>query len=385
MKILITTDLYTTETNGVVTSVKNLRKGLEELGHEVKILTFSENRKSRKEQGVYYIKSISLEFVYPNIRMPSKFNHPFVKELIEWNPDVIHSQCEIFSYSFAKKISKKTGAPIVHTYHTMCEDYVGYVIPFKRLGRWIVKKFMKIRLKKSKSLIVPTKKVETSLLSYNVEQPIYVIPSGIDLSQHKQRITKEERETKKQELGILANSKTLVYLGRLGFEKNLNEIIDFFNQLIDLYPNLYLLVVGGGPAEKSLKEQAKTLIDSGRVIFTGMVNPKDVHRYYQLGDIFVSASTTETQGLTYVEAMANELPLLCKYDNCLEGVLLNGENGFCFTNQQEFCEGLKTLLLNDSFYLSAKNKSSEIANLYSTPTFATSVLQVYTNAINDKN
>ena len=63
MKILITTDLYFTSTNGVVTSVRNLTEGLREKGHEVRILTVSNKMESYKEGDVYFVKSLPLGFV----------------------------------------------------------------------------------------------------------------------------------------------------------------------------------------------------------------------------------------------------------------------------------------------------------------------------------
>ena len=137
MKILITTDLFTTETNGVVTSVKNLYDELKKKGHDVRILTLSESVCSHKEDKVYYIRSMPIG-IYPNIRMPLSYNHSLIKELMDWKPDVIHSQCEFFTMQYAKKISEFTGAPIVHTYHTMYEQYVGYVVPSKRFGKWVM-------------------------------------------------------------------------------------------------------------------------------------------------------------------------------------------------------------------------------------------------------
>ena len=119
MKILITTDLYTTATNGVVTSVRNLREELKLRGHDVRILTLSDHMDSRQEEGVYYIGSVSLEHVYPNVRMPMNYRHYLIEELIGWKPDVIHSQCEFFSFQFALRIAKHTDAPIIHTYHTL--------------------------------------------------------------------------------------------------------------------------------------------------------------------------------------------------------------------------------------------------------------------------
>ena len=119
MKILITTDLFTTSTNGVVTSVRNLWDELREKGHDVRILTLSGDRESYKEGPVYYIKSVSIGFVYPDVRMPISYRNALIDELIEWKPDVIHSHCEFFSFQFAKRIARMTGAPLVHTYHTL--------------------------------------------------------------------------------------------------------------------------------------------------------------------------------------------------------------------------------------------------------------------------
>ena len=126
----------------------------------------------------------------------------------------------------------------------------------------------------------------------------------------------------------------LISLGRLGTEKSLDELINRFAAAVKMRDDFVLLIVGDGPARAELEKQAKELGIANRVIFTGMVPPEKVHEYYQLGDIFVSASTSETQGLTYVEAAANRLPLLCKQDLCLRNVLLPGENGYEFTNEE---------------------------------------------------
>ena len=106
MKILITTDLYTVSTNGVVTSVQNLFDELTANGHDVRILTISGDLHSHKEGAVYYIRSVPLKGVYPDLRMPTSFRHKLIQEIIDWKPDVVHSQCEFFSFQFAKRISK---------------------------------------------------------------------------------------------------------------------------------------------------------------------------------------------------------------------------------------------------------------------------------------
>ena len=234
MKVLITTDLFTTTTNGVVTSVRNLFDELERKGHDVRILTLSASLKSYKDKNVYYIRSMPIG-VYPNVRMPLSYRHNLIDELIEWKPDVIHSQCELFSMQYAKRISKLTGAPIVHTYHTMYEQYIGYVLPGKRLGNWVVRFLTHRRLKKVSLVIVPTRKMEAVLIGYGLKKPIRVIPSGICLEQHKQRLSFNVRRAKRASLGISDEQTVLINLGRLGVEKNLEELLHLFAKACTIY------------------------------------------------------------------------------------------------------------------------------------------------------
>lgn len=383
MKILITTDLYTTETNGVVTSVKNLTDELLAKGHDVRILTLSETTKSRKSGNVYYVRSMPFK-IYPDVRMPLSLHHKLIKELIKWKPDIIHSQCEFFTLTFAKYISKHTGAPIVHTYHTMYEQYVKYLIPVKRVGKRVVSSVSRMRMKKVKTVIAPTYKVETALRGYGIKNDISIIPSGISLKQHQHRLSDEERKQRRHDLGIDDNKTVLLNLGRLGTEKNVEELLNFFAEAVKTNENLIFLIVGDGPAKKDLEKQAKELRISDKVIFTGMVDPKEVQYYYQIGDIFVSASTSETQGLTYVEAAANGLVLLCRSDLCLQNVLIQGENGYTYEHASEFIKYLETILSNPQWYSSASQRSMEIAATFDTASFGDNVEDVYNTVISKK-
>ncbi len=377
MKILITTDLYTTATNGVVTSVRNLWDELKHRGHDVRILTLSDKMHSYREDDVYYIRSVSLEAVYPNVRMPMTYRHHLIEELIDWKPDVIHSQCEFFSFQFALRISKHTDAPIIHTYHTLYEQYVPYVIPGKRLGQNLVRVLSRKRLENVERVIVPSYKVEDTLLEYGLYNTICVVPSGISLEQHRQRITAEERREKRQTLGITDNQTVFLNLGRLGTEKNLDELMEYFAAAAQRRTDIVFLIVGDGPARAELEKQAAELGVAERVIFTGMVLPEEVHEYYQLGDVFISASTSETQGLTYVEAAANGLPLLCRKDLCLKDVLLPGDNGIEFTNKEEFLLGADKMADDRDWRIRAGYRSEEIAAAFDKGSFADTMEGIY--------
>ena len=382
MKILITTDLFTTETNGVVTSVKNLYGELKRKGHDVRILTLSDSMHSHKDDMVYYIRSMPIG-VYPNVRMPLSYRHSLIKELIDWEPDVIHSQCEFFSFQYALRISKLTGAPLVHTYHTLYEQYVTYVIPSKRIGKYVVRILSKMRLKRVDKIIVPTHKVENTLRDYKLPNPICIVPSGISLEQHKKRISSEFRHTKRNVLGISDEQMVLVNLGRLGAEKNLDELLYLFAKAHRFNDKLIFLIVGDGPDKTQLERKAESLGVKDYVIFTGMVEPSEVQEYYQLGDVFVSASTSETQGLTYIEAAANGLPLLCRKDPCLVDVIRQGENGFEYTCEQDFLAAVAAAFEDPEWRVAAGKRSEEIASAFDKATFGNAIEDIYRSVLHE--
>ncbi len=381
MKVLITTDLYTTETNGVVTSVKNLVEVLMARGHQVRILTVADDTHSSRIGNVYYIRSLPIGFIYPDVRMPTSYRHRLIRELIDWKPDVIHSQCEFFSFQFAAYIGKKTGAPVVHTYHTLYEQYAAYVLRVKGVGEKAVGRLSRMRLKNVDRIIAPTRKVEDVLRSYGLQVPISVVPSGIRLEQHERRLSPEEKAQGRSALGIHPDAPVLISVGRVGNEKKLDDLLRFFAEVSPKYPELRFLIVGGGPAKEALEKLTVTLGIEDKVIFTGMVAPSQVQEYYQLGDIFVCASTSETQGLTYVEAAANGLPLLCRRDPCLKDVMVEGKNGYAFDDADSFEDGLARILDDIQWREDAVQYSREIAARFGKEAFGEAVEEVYRSVL----
>ena len=139
MKILLTSDWYASAVNGVVTSIRNLRMGLEAMGHEVRILTLSQNHHSYTEDGVTYIGSLPAGIVYPGARLGNVLAKKEVRELVKWNPDIIHSNCEFSTFPLARKIASYLDIPLVHTYHTLYENYTHYVSPSEKWGKKVVR------------------------------------------------------------------------------------------------------------------------------------------------------------------------------------------------------------------------------------------------------
>ncbi len=327
MKILITSDWYWPVVNGVVRSVMNLIEYLVSEGHDVRVLTLSNTTKSYKDGKVYYVGSLSAAKIYPQARVTNLLATSHLKEIKEWGPDVIHSQCEFSTFMMARSIASGLDIPIVHTYHTVYEDYTHYFIPSRRAGKKLVSMASKTFAGFCDRIIVPTNKTRKLLLTYGIsDEMIDIIPTGINIPEL------YDKKLLRKSLGMAENAKVLLYLGRLGAEKNIQEIMEYYDRLKD--DDIKLYIVGGGPYLKTLKEDADKL--SKEVIFTGMVDANSVNRYYQAADIFTTASTSETQGLTYYEALANGTLALCRDDSVLDGVIKNGFNGFKYKDFQDF-------------------------------------------------
>ena len=139
MKVLITTDWYAPVINGVVTSVLLLQRELVARGHDVRVVTLSNSLHTYKEGPVYYMGSVSAGKIYPGARLKINRARSMMQELIAWHPDVIHSQCEFSSFRVAAALSNRLGIPIVHTYHTVYEDYTHYLALSARVGKYVVR------------------------------------------------------------------------------------------------------------------------------------------------------------------------------------------------------------------------------------------------------
>lgn len=379
MKVLITTDWYAPVINGVVTSVLNLERELRKKGHEVKILTLARGPHSYISENVYYVGSFSAGAVYPDARIKIPLHsHLIISRLIKWNPDIIHSQCEFSTFLAAKKIAKTLNIPIVHTYHTVYEDYTHYFSPNKKWGRKAVSKFSKWIADSCRSIIAPTEKVSEMLSEYRIKPPVNVIPTGIDLEKF-YADDLQSNKIMKEKLGISENDFVCIYIGRLAKEKNIDELIKMQTDIDNT--NVKLLIVGDGPQSKELKKITDEYGISDRVIFTGMIPPKDVPAYYKCGNVFVSASTSETQGLTYIEALASGLPVICRKDRCLDGVIDDVINGFQYANPNEYCETIKELAMNPEYVGRMSRNALKSSRKFGCEIFAERAEKVYTEAI----
>lgn len=391
MRIGLFTDTYIPYINGVSTSVSVLKKALEKKGHQVFLVTVNPEKMQYKyEDGGKIIRLPGVPTGIYNYRLTEIYPIRVINKIKKWKLDVIHSHTEFGVGTFARIISKQFKIPLVHTYHTMYEDYVHYITHgyFDKSSKKLVEYLTLFYCDTTANeLIVPTKKTwDLFKEKYKLEKNIYIIPTGLEVERFYSENFKNEKLLQvKEKLNIEKKDFVLLFVGRLGKEKSVDFLINSHKELKELIPNLKLLIIGDGPEKSEFEALAEKLGIKDSVIFTGMVPYDEIPAYYQIANLFVTASKTETQGLTLIEAMAAGLVPVCIDDESFKIIVVDELNGRIFKNKKDYKTIIKKLF-EDRSLLNKMSKQARInAELHSSKYYAESVLDVYKHAIDSKN
>ena len=390
MRIGIFTESYPPLVNGVSTSILMLEHALTKLGHEVFIITVSDNKKDyvlENNGHILRLPSVNLANCY-DYKMTSVYPIKAVNMIKKMNLDVIHSNVEFTVGIFARVVSEQLSIPLVHTYHTNWEDYTHYITKNKKILDDICKKLLKYLVvffedKTVTELIVPSNKIYNLFKDkYKFTKNIHIIQTGIETSKfYKENFNQKDINSLKKKLGIKKKDFVVMTVSRLAKEKSVDRIINNHKELVKKYSNMKLLIVGDGPDIDKLKDEAKSLGVSDSVIFTGKVPLSDIPIYYQLGNVFVTASKSETQGLTVVEAISSSLPVVAVKDDSFVNSVIEDFNGFVFIDDEKYINSISKLYEDKDLYNRLSNQSRLLSEDFSSEYFALKVLKVYETAI----
>lgn len=387
MRIGIFTDTYPPYINGVSTSVAMLEHALKKKGHQVYIITVNpENMSYKYDDDDHIIRIPGIPIGIYDYRLTGIYPLRALKKIKKWNLDVIHSHTEFGVGTFARLVSGQFDIPLVHTYHTMYEDYVHYITKgyFMEPSRKIVKYLTKFYCDQTPNeLIVPTKKTyDLFKKKYKYDRNVHIIPTGIEVERfYKENFSLSELELLRKKYGFKKDDFIILFVGRLAQEKSVDFLIDTHASICKKYPQAKLLIIGDGPDTNKFKKQAEKLKISDNVVFTGKVPWEEIPKYYCMSSIFATASKTETQGLTVIEAMAASLPVLCIEDESFKDALMDGLNGFFFKNKRQYRSQVENFI-EDPLMVKKFGKQARInAEMHSSKYFAERVLDVYKQAI----
>ena len=386
MKIALISDTYTPDINGVATSTRILRNALVKKGHHVLIVTTELPQDSTYidpvDENIVRIPGIELQGNY-SYRASNIYSFKAMRELKSQGIEIIHSQTEFGLGIFSRIAAELLEIPVIYTYHTMWADYSHYINPFNsKTVEGVLKKAI-YRLSKvygnhCNEIIVPSQKTKQALLEYGLKKEIHVIATGLELDKFNQYNQDDAMIKILKEKYDLHDQFVITYVGRIAKEKNITEIIEAI-ELLKKEHQFKFLVVGSGPSLDHLMQLCHEKQLDDYVVFVGAVDSDDVPSYYHISDIFVSASLSETQGLTFIEAMASSVPVLARYDQNLEGVIVDGENGFFFQNRDSLVQRLNELMTIDLTKM--KQHACQHAKQYSSEQFYHEVFKVYQKAV----
>ena len=389
MRIGIFTETYTPYVSGVVTSIMMLKKSLEDLGHDVYVVTINQDRlKYEYDEKEKVLRVPGIETgIYDNLKVSSIYPIKSTKIIKKWKLDIIHTHTEGSVGTYGRLLAKQFNLPVVHTYHTMYEDYMYLVTKghFDKPAKKLLEYFTVFYCDKTVSeLIVPTKKTyDLFKVKYGIDREINIIPTGIDTDRfNKDNFDKKDIIALRNKLGISKEDFVLLSVSRISeAQKKIKFLVDCQKQLNKKYKNIKLLIVGDGPDLEYFKKMCK---GNNNIIFTGMVPWKDVSLYYQLGDIFVTASNTETQGLTVIEGLAASLPVVCLDDDSFKLAIIDDYNGYFFKNKKEYINSVLSLYKDKNKYLTMSKQAIISSKQFSAKYYGERMLEVYRKAINNK-
>lgn len=336
MRIGLFTDTYFPQVSGVATSIRTLKTELEKLGHTVFIFTTTDKDVNRYEDWqIIRIPSVPF-FAFKDRRIAYRGFSTALEIARQYQLDIIHTQTEFSLGLLGVWIAKELRIPVVHTYHTQYEDYVRYIAKGMVIRPSMVKYIVRGFMSDLDGVICPSEIVYDLLMKYKVKVEKRVIPTGIELAKFERpEITSENIADLRDKLGIAKDETMLLSLSRVSYEKNIQAILAALPVVLEENPDVKLVVAGDGPYLSDLKAQAKRLNIIDVVIFTGMIAPSETALYYKAADFFISASTSETQGLTYLESLASGTPIIAHGNPYLDNVINNKMFGTLYYEERD--------------------------------------------------
>lgn len=389
-KLAIFSENYLPFNCGVNILTHGLKMELEKVGKKVYPVTIA--LKGVDYQAYNQDKNV---VVFKGHKLPGKYSE---KEALLASWRILHNMKRLRAYQFdyiqlqteftislaALWLHKLDNIPMMYTAHTMWNDMMNKRYP-KIVAMFInffLNKFMLLPpLKEADIMTVPTEKVKKYYMEvWKKKEPIVVIPGCVD---DKNFILNEEDKPtleKMRDLYQLKDKKVIGFVGRVSKEKSVNQVVDYFEKLAPELPNLVLMIIGDGPYIDDLNRRIRHSSVGDRIILTGGVENNMLKYYYRLLDVFCTASTFETQGLTYIESMWCDTPILAREDHCLDHFLTNEVNGLTFTDYESWKQGLFRLLNDKELLEKISIEAHKTALTYAKEVWAKKMYYLYTQS-----
>ncbi|QNI02305.1 glycosyltransferase [Halomonas sp. SH5A2] len=383
LRVAMVSNNYFPFVSGVSVSVERLRIGLRELGHVIQLFVPRYREPGQDDETIHRVPTLMAFGEKREFRLTNFFSVGFHRGLRAFKPDLIHVHHPFWLGSMGLWMGRRLRVPVIYTYHTRLEHYAHFVpLPgalFRNLiSHYLIKRFSN----RCQGVIVPTHSAEEYLRMIGVKTPTLVQPTGIEAERFATAETAALANLREQ-WGIASTRKILVSVSRISQEKNISFMLEALAELkADGHDDFHLLLIGDGPDREIIQTQIDTLALTSHVTLVGAVPPDDMALYYHLGDIFVFASISETQGMVILEAMAAGLPVVAVRSSGIDDVVREGFNGFKTPqNRQKWGQQVRALTQDDALRQTLGHQAQQFAADYDIAKFAGSVAHFYAEVL----
>lgn len=377
MRIGMMTDLYMPHVSGITNYIKLNKKYFENMGHEVFVFTFGDVGYQDDEPNI--IRSPGV----PVFETGFSFNlrHTRAARQIIRSMDIVHVHHPFVSGPLALSYCRPTGIPVVFTNHTRYDLYAQAYLPILPgvIGDVALETYMPTFCRACDLVIAPSPGMLEVLRGFGVDAAIEVIPNGVNLKPFREEIHPISRES----LGFLDTDIILIYVGRLGPEKNIPFLLRSFAGTTRAFDNIGLIIVGNGPERDNLEDRVRHMGINSQVRFLGLIPYNEMPAYLKMADAFVTASITEVHPLSIIEAMAAGLPVLGIKSPGVGDTIEDGVTGFL--SQEEdlatFTAKMIRLVTDHSLRKEMGLKASQDVNKYAIETTTQIMENIYQKVI----
>ncbi|MFO8154936.1 MAG: glycosyltransferase [Thiohalospira sp.] len=380
LRVAMFTNNYLPFIGGVPLSIERLKRGLLRLGDRVLVVAPRYREASRDEDGVLRLSTL-LRFG-GEFRMANLFAPWLPRRIRDFRPDIVHLHHPFWVGSLGLFIARRLKRPVVYTYHTRLEHYAHFVplpgLLFRNLiSHAIVRRFSN----RCDGVIVPTASAEEYLRMIGVKVPTHIQPTGIDFDAFQQP-DHDGIKALRREHGV-GDETVLVTVSRLSNEKNLDFMLDAMAALQRVSTTPFrLFIIGDGHERDRLQGRIDKLGLTDRVVLVGPVAPERMTDWYHLGDLFVFASKSETQGMVILEAMAAGLPVVAVRSTGIDDVVRNEHNGYKTPERIELWrDRVRELLEDEDLRAEMAGNAREFAREHSIDAFAERTRAIYAEVL----
>jgi 1,2-diacylglycerol 3-alpha-glucosyltransferase len=378
VRIGLFTNNYLPFYGGVTVSVETLRRGLEARGHQV--WTFAPRFPGATDEAPRIVRFPSVPAgTYPEFALAVPWAPRYGRLVQSLDLDIYHAHHPFLLGPAARRWARRSGRPLVFTYHTRYEKYAHYVPLTRPLVEAAAVRLSTRFASRADAVVAPSMLVREHLQRRGVTTPISVVPTGVDLMSFRPG----DRAAARRALGLGLEDRLVLYVGRLDREKSVDSVLLAFDRIAGTVAPARLWLVGQGKEGEALRRLAERLPTGDRIHFAGVREHARLVPWYQAADLFLFASETETQGLVLAEAAACGLPAVTVTAPGCDEVVHDGESGILTkSDPASLAEAAIGLLLDDERRAAMGARARQIAvREFGIELQITRILDIYTETL----